>query len=459
MKTLHFFHTNDWHSHFENWSRLVTYLHIERERLDQAGEPYLTLDLGDHMDRVNPMTEGLLGKGNVQLLNEADYDYVTLGNNEGITFTKAQLAAAYQDRRFQIVLANLYNQDGLRPQWATPYQIADMQGVKVGLIGLTAAFPKFYELLGWSIRDPYDTLKSLIPQIRPQVNILILMSHVGLPFDQHVAEELSGIDVIIGAHTHHVLEQGKMVDGTLIAQAGKWGVYAGKITIDYDQQRRQIVHKGADLVTLRESPDRHTDLLLGELTQAGISHMQQHVTRLNHALEVNWFKACELTTWMADALRNWCKTEIGLVNAGVILNGLPAGDVTRYMIHRICPHPINPCEVTLSGEELIEIITCGLSPDFQNYALKGFGFRGKVLGKLVFSNLDYQTDIRDGQLEVVNIAVSGVPLDLRRRYTVGTIDMFTLGHFLPPIVRAKQRFFLPETLRDLLVWQLQNRTS
>ena len=45
-------------------------------------------DIGDYVDRSHPFTEGTIGKGNTQLLNEAGYDAVTIGNNEGITMSK-----------------------------------------------------------------------------------------------------------------------------------------------------------------------------------------------------------------------------------------------------------------------------------------------------------------------------------------------------------------------------------
>lgn len=449
--TLHFLHTNDIHSHLDSWGCLVRYLNQERERLNEAGEPFLTLDLGDHMDRVNPMTEGLLGTGNVKLLNDAHYDYVTIGNNEGITFTKEQLSIAYLMRRFKIVLANLYDQQtGKRPQWCMPYVIQEMQGVKVGLIGLTAAFPHFYSQLGWTIKDPYSELTNLVTQIRGKVDVLVLLSHVGLPFDEKVAREIEGIDVIIGAHTHHVLEQGKIVSGTLIAQTGKFLQYVGHIVVDYDELKRKVVYKGADLVTLREPSDQSANNEVRELTQKGIANMQKVIAVLDHDYPVDWFAKSELTDLMADALRKWCDADIGMVNAGVILDHLLKGPVTRFMIHRICPHPINPCRVEVTGEEIVEMIRLGRKKDFQTFELKGFGFRGKMLGRLVFSGLSYEI-ISDS---LVNVRIHGQPIDNLRRYSVGTIDMFTLGSFLPPIVKAEQRFYLPETLRDLLAWRL-----
>ncbi|WKB35139.1 metallophosphatase [Terrilactibacillus sp. S3-3] len=207
MISLHFFHTNDIHSHFGNWASLVQYLNQERSRLRVENTPYLTIDLGDHMDRVNPLTEGLLGAGNVRLLNEAGYDFITIGNNEGITFTKDILDSVYNGRQFEVVLANLYDQDGKRPDWCRPYVIREMNGVKVGLVGLTAAFPVFYRQLGWNIRDPFLELKPIVEFLKEEADVVVLLSHVGLPFDERVAEELDGIDVILGAHTHHVLKR------------------------------------------------------------------------------------------------------------------------------------------------------------------------------------------------------------------------------------------------------------
>ncbi|WP_028983973.1 bifunctional metallophosphatase/5'-nucleotidase [Sporolactobacillus terrae] len=456
MIRLHFFHTNDIHSHLNNWGCLVRYLNDERHRLDQVGEPYLTLDLGDHMDRVNPLTEGLLGAGNVHLLNEAGYDYATIGNNEGITFTKDQLSTAYTMRHFKVVLANLYDQhSGLRPSWCLPWVIDDMQGIKVGLIGITAAFPNFYRLLGWSISDPYTELKAAVDQVRGKVDLVVVLSHCGLPFDERVAKELSGIDVIIGAHTHHVLEQGELLDGTLIAQTGKFLRYAGHIVIEYDECKRKVLHKGADLITLRKPEDQSAALEVKRLTDRGIANMQHRIAYLDHPLQVDWFQSSELPSMMADALRLWCDADIGLVNAGVILGPLPKGAVTRFMVHQICPHPINPCRVEVSGNAIISMIQLGMKKSFQNYALKGFGFRGKRVGCLIFSHLTYE---QEGET-AVHVRINGKPLDKAGRYSIGTIDMFTLGAMLPPIVKAEQRFYLPETLRDLLAWQLSKRSD
>ena len=88
MEVIHVYHTNDIHSHFENWPQTSRFLRDKRSESERQNEAYFLFDIGDHVDRSHPFTEGTNGKGNVLLLNEAGYDAVTIGNNEGITMPK-----------------------------------------------------------------------------------------------------------------------------------------------------------------------------------------------------------------------------------------------------------------------------------------------------------------------------------------------------------------------------------
>src|SRR5690606_20894581 len=72
----------------------------------------------------------------------------------------------------------------------------------------------------------------------PQVHILIIVSHLGLSYDQRMAAEIEGIDCILGGHTHHLLEQAIMVNRTLIGAAGKLGSHLGIVEIEYDLEQQ-----------------------------------------------------------------------------------------------------------------------------------------------------------------------------------------------------------------------------
>lgn len=101
-------HTNDLHSHFENWPRIRKFITDRRAELEkQPNSSVITVDLGDAVDRVHPLTEVTNGKANVELLNQVHYDAVTIGNNEGLTNSHEQLDELYDDANFDVILGNI----------------------------------------------------------------------------------------------------------------------------------------------------------------------------------------------------------------------------------------------------------------------------------------------------------------------------------------------------------------
>ena len=143
-EVIHIFHTNDLHSHFTYWKRSQSFIQIQRQILAEKGETSFLVDLGDHLDRSNLYTEATLGKGNIKMLNDADYDVVTIGNNEGITLSYDLLYQLYDDAKFEVVVANLYSQSEENPRWMKPYTILTTQyGTKIAVIAATAPFDLF----------------------------------------------------------------------------------------------------------------------------------------------------------------------------------------------------------------------------------------------------------------------------------------------------------------------------
>lgn len=80
-----------------------------------------------------------------------------------------------------------------------------------------------YSPNGWDIREPLELLPLLINHLQPQVDILVLMSHLGINADRAIAAEFPQLDVILGSHTHHLFETGEIVNGVQLAAAGKFG--------------------------------------------------------------------------------------------------------------------------------------------------------------------------------------------------------------------------------------------
>lgn len=445
IETIHFFHTNDLHSHFEYWPRMQKYIVTQRQMYAELGQPSFLFDIGDHLDRSNMYTEATLGKGNVKLLNDAQYDVVTIGNNEGITLSFDDLYTLYDEANFDVVVANLNAKTGHNPDWLKQYTILETKyGTKIGVIAATAVFDIFYNELNWNVVEPFPILLELVEHLKEQVDIIICLSHLGLAFDEQLAKSCPNIDVIFGSHTHHLLIDGKLVNNVLLTGCGKFGLYTGHVTVQYDHSIKKVTKKREVVIENTLLPEEENDIrFLEQLAEEGKELLQEPIFQTRKYYNKEWFHYSNLSHLFAEALFEFTGADCAMFNAGIFLEPLSKGIITKYDIHRILPHPINACIIYLTGKELIEILYEGDNRELQMLELKGLGFRGSIFGKLLTYNFSLN---KEGQL-----IVNGQVADLNKEYRLATLDLFTFGYFFPNLQKAKKKYLLPHFLRDILV--------
>lgn len=443
MERIHIYHTNDIHSHFGNWPKTSQFLREKRNEYEEKAEAYFLFDIGDFVDRSNSFTEGTNGKGNILLLNEAGYDAITIGNNEGITMSKDALMSLYDQAEFDIVVGNLKDEKGRIPEWAIPSKIYTTEvGTKVGVIGATAQYTQFYKSLGWLIEPPRLQLKELAKELSSQVDVLVCLSHMGVHEDRLLAEECMEIDVILGAHTHHLFPDGELVNKTLLAATGKYGDYIGHVTLDFDRVSKKVLKKSATLYEANYLPVSSENLQQFEALMAwGNEAMEERLFYNPQLLQQNLFGGASLSSFFGRMLIDYTAADCALFNAGVFLGSLEAGWVTRREIHTLLPHPINICLVTLRGEELAEVYQQSLNKDLYEIQVKGLGFRGNLMGAILHERL-YMN--RSGTLFAGNREVVA-----GETYTLATLDMFTFGFFFPTLKEAKKEYYMPDLIRDV----------
>src|SRR5690625_7766306 len=106
---------------------------------------------------------------------------------------------------------------------------------------------------------------------------------------------------------------------------------------------------------------------------------------------------------LTDTLKDWTDADVAMLNSGLLLESFAPGEITYQDIHRICPHPINPCVVEVNGDELLEVIRASFTKELMELELKGFGFLGVVIGRMVFSGLEIVTAYLRYVIVYVNI--------------------------------------------------------
>ena len=222
---LHLFHTNDFHGK-------LTEVGANRLRAAVAGiggEPYLLLDAGDAVKAgnvgVNPWGEPIL-----ETMSDLNYAAMTLGNREFHVWQTA-LETKINRARFPVLCANMRPKTvgSLSPiQGSVTRQIG---GLTVSVFGVTV--PMVTEAMAAKVvsafvfDDPIETARRQVATLRYNADILIALTHIGIGQDRRLAEAVPGIDLIVGGHTHVVLEQPEVVAGVPILQAGSHARYFG----------------------------------------------------------------------------------------------------------------------------------------------------------------------------------------------------------------------------------------
>ncbi len=448
MEEIVILHTNDLHSHFEKWPRIRRYLLAEKGRLEALGKTVITLDLGDFSDRVHPLTEATNGKANTVLMNQVHYDLATIGNNEGIGNSHEQLNRLYDEANFNVLLANVKAAGGSQfPSWASPSQIMTSKGgTKIGFMALTAPFPLTYNPNGWDVFEVDEVLPGLIKDLSSQSDVLVLMSHLGIEEETRIAQSYPEIDVILGSHTHHLFVDGMLVGTTLLAAAGKFGRYVGKVTLEL--ANHQLVDKKASVQVTKELPEYREDLdeIDGYLAEGQRLLQAQVVGQLPRELSAEPGAPDSLLDFALKAIAHYGKVDAALLNSGLFLETLKAGRVTKDELHRCLPHPMHLVKVTLTGEDLASLVTelRREKDGLRDFPIVGMGFRGKIFGELRSIGLTWEDS---GQ----PIRWHGQPLEKRQRYSFVTVDHLMFIPFFPTIREKGQiEMLFPDFLRHVI---------
>lgn len=453
MERITILHTNDLHSHFENWPRIRRYLKTTRQQVMADGATVYTFDLGDHVDRVHPVSEATNGQQNIQLMNQIGYDGVTIGNNEGLGFVRAQLDHLYDHTNFPVILGNLRTPDTHElPDWAIDHRLlTTAAGTRLLVLGLTAPYHLTYPLAGWQILDVQPTLAALLQRYAGQFDVCVLLSHLGLDVDRLLAKRFPQVTVIIGSHTHHLLPHGEHDHQSLLAAAGKFGRYIGKIelSITPDHQVKSAVASVTETATLPVADGDTAEITgLQDLGESILS--EQRVANLPTAMEADPTGQPRLVREGLHAIAEYAGTQAAILNAGLFLQDLPSGVVNQNQLHQLLPHNMHVMTVTLSGYDLWRLVQeFELARLFlRRFPQKGMGFRGKIFGELNYLGLAYDAVTHQ-------VTWRGEPLSPTRQYRIAMVDHYLFIPFFPTIsIVGKNQILYDDLLREVFAQYL-----
>lgn len=252
-KQITILHTNDVHSHIEpfpaNDPRHANQGGVARRlsiinNIRKENPHVLLLDAGD-MFQGTPYFNFYGGELEFKLMSKLGYDAATIGNHDFDNSIDG-LAAQMPHAQFDILSANYDMKNTIMDGLIKPYKVYIKDGVRIGVFGLGIQLnglvnKRLYKETVYL--EPIEIAQDMTATLRDQerCDLVICLSHLGYDYqnkdvisDLNLAKATSGIDLIIGGHTHTFLEkptiaQNKKGEFVLINQVGWGGIQLGRV--------------------------------------------------------------------------------------------------------------------------------------------------------------------------------------------------------------------------------------
>lgn len=329
-RTLVLLSTNDMHAKIQNFPRLAAAVEACRDTVDAV----VLLDAGDRWTgNAYVDLAPTPGMPIIRLMNRLGYDAVTLGNHE-FDHGQAFLGQILDSMACDVVCANVVSDTCTFPQ-LPPYVVLERGDLRIGVVGVVTNYegpghPAGHasSFVGLEFPDPQQRAVACAEALRPEVDVLVLVSHMGDDRDAELLGRETRYDVVIGGHTHEKLDT--LVNGTLLTQTGKDLRNVGVTTIRV--QGRKVVGVDYRLVPLEGyAPDASY--------QAEVDGYYAD-ERLNRPVGSFAAQADKvgLANWMASAVAEETDAEVGFYHiGGVRLDSIPAGGVGTARIYDLEP--------------------------------------------------------------------------------------------------------------------------
>ena len=389
-------HTNDHHGRFSpnrdsefGLAARKTLIDAVRAEVRAAGGQVLLLDAGD-VNTGTPESDLLDAEPDFRGMTLLGYDAMAVGNHE---FDKTPAVLAKQREAwsgFPWLAANL-QRDG-RPMFE-PYRIFPLDGVKVAVLGLTTDETERLGATrrhpGLQVERPAAAAQRLLPALKAQADVVVVLSHLGhypdgrhgsaAPGDVELAREVSGIDVIVGGHSHSLVCmqpdgtrepahrpgddcRPDRQNGSWILQAGDWGRYVGRADFEWQAGRLELTRyallpvnlKGAPGAVL--APDAAMNALLQPLAERGRQGLSVEVGRavglFDGSRDQVRSRPTTLGRLVTQAMREMTEADIALTSAGGLRDSLRDGPLQLRDLMQVLPFGNRIVTIEMSGQEL-----------------------------------------------------------------------------------------------------------
>lgn len=431
------FYINDFHGKSINMERAVTASKSFDHFTPSIPTDKLKLSSGD-IQLGEPVPSNLVM---VEALNVMGIMASAMGNHEYDTPDHIGELIPHMGYKMLACNINIKPDNPLYKKVEKSY-IQEINGNRYGIIGASPVdlfsrlkYGKIFEELNIDgIDDTIQDIQCEVDKLKTHgVNRIILLSHVGFGYDQKIAKETDGIDIILGGHSHNLvtnvkpgvnLFNSKSGEPVVITQAGRDGNYFGILNVEWD--KNGIISKVQNNITstrgFKRSPVvRHIfEQILGKPKVVGI--INSAPPPLNNAsIEPNGH-----ANFLCDCMREELNTDIALFGSATMRGFFEPGKLDTRWLEDISPFKNKMVVANYSEKEIVDMLRVSASSLVNTNNKPGI---------VHVSGLKY-TISKDGKLKKASFLDRNgkeFPIDIDnprsdKMYKTALIDYYAQGH-------------------------------
>lgn len=372
------------------------------------------------------------------MLKELGLVASALGNHE-FDWGADKITNWSKDGGFDFLASNIYDKKSGKPvDWAKPYKIIEMDGLKVGFIGLatpeTTYKTKPTIVEGLEFRDPVKAAKEWSEKLRSgelkegKADVVIALTHLGSEQDSKTKEitgeaaDLAkanvGVDAIISAHTHMPVS-GK-VNEIPVVQGNKNGRAYVKLEVAFNTKTNKVVIEpafidlSAAVKTLPE--DEAGKAIASKYEEASKAKLDEVVGTTDKDLTHDRFNGPSLLgEWVTEVMAKTANSQIAITNGGGLRCPVEKGNITVGKLYELMPFDNTLFTMELKGSDLKRVIENGID--------------NKTIGWVAISGVKVKYDLKQpmGDRIYEMTLKDGSKVDMNKYYTVVTNDFMATG--------------------------------
>lgn len=436
-KTLTILHVNDVHGRIEyqdteanepsiGYAKLKTKL----DQLKAENPNLLLLNAGDTLHGTVDINLSQ-GKAMVDLMNMVGFDAMTPGNHD-FNYGYPRLLELKAMAEFPMLAANIEKEDGTSD--FEGHKIFTMDnGLKVGIFGIATEETKYKShpdnTKGINFTDYMDAAKAMVKKLEEEkVDVIVGLVHVGIDGESQVttediAKEVDGIDLLVDGHSHTELPEGKMVNGTLIAQAGSYVRNIGMVELKFEDGK--VSDKSASFFTVKEAADLEEDpqvkAKIDEIKAVNDEVKKEVIgkSKVDLVGERDVVRTGESTLGnvITDAMLRASGADVAITNGGGIRASIKAGDITLGDAMTAFPFTNFLSTIEVTGADILEALEFGVD----EYP--------KTAGKFPHvAGMKYKFDPnKPAGKKILEVKIDGKDLVKEKLYSIVTNDFMAIG--------------------------------